>query len=60
MKKSMLAIHVATLAFSSPIRWVPSEIFPPTLLSGNGYPPSTGKAGIAAAKRAAKKRRRAK
>lgn len=62
MKKSMLAISVGMLTLASLPHFAPVEILaaPTPAPNQNGYPSANGKTGIAAAKRAAKKRRRAK
>lgn len=60
MKKSMLAISVSMLTLASLPRFSPAEIWAPPKHNQGSYPSTTGKTGIAAAKRAAKKRRRAK
>lgn len=60
MKKSMLAIAASMYALAIPVKpWGPSEILP-LLYAASGYPVSRGKTGIAASRRAAKKRRRAR
>ncbi|MFS9433271.1 hypothetical protein QNN86_02880 [Citrobacter sp. C348] len=60
MKKTMLAISVGMLTLASLPRFAPVEILAAPTPNQNGYPSANGKTGIAAAKRAAKKRRRAK
>lgn len=60
MKKSILAISVGMLTLASLPRFSPAEIWAPPKPNQGSYPSPTGKTGIAAAKRAAKKRRRAK
>lgn len=62
MKKSMLAISVGMLTLASLPRFAPVEILTAPNLppNQNGYQSANGKTGIAAARRAAKKRRRAK
>ena len=59
MKKSMLAIIVGMLTLASLPRFAPVEILAVPTPNQNGYP-SASKTGIAAVRRAAKKRRRAK
>lgn len=60
MKKSMLAIAASMYALAAPVKpWGPSELSP-LLYATNNHPVSRGKTGIASARRAAKKRRRAR
>lgn len=60
MKKSMLAIAASMYALAAPVKpWGPSEISP-LLFVDNSHPVSRGKTGVAASRRAAKKRRRAR
>lgn len=59
MKRTSIALAVMAGALASVKSWSIAEI-PPPLYTGNSYPVSGGKTGIAAARRAAKKRRRAR
>lgn len=59
MKRTSIALAVMAAACTSVKSWSIAEI-PPSLYTGNSYPVSGGKTGIAAARRAAKKRRRAR
>lgn len=60
MKRTMLAIAASMYALASPVKpWGPAEMSP-QLYAVSGYPVSRGKTGIAASRRAAKKRRRAR
>ncbi|HHA1185224.1 TPA: hypothetical protein ACOEC5_003458 [Enterobacter roggenkampii] len=59
MKRTSIALAVMAAAFTSVKSWSIAEISP-SLYIGNSYPVSGGKTGIAAARRAAKKRRRAR
>ncbi len=59
MKRTSIALAVMAGTLASVKSWNIAEI-PPSLYTGNSYPVSGGKTGIAAARRAAKKRRRAR
>lgn len=59
MKRTSIALAVMAGTLASVKSWSIAEI-PPSLNTGNSYPVSVGKTGIAAARRAAKKRRRAR
>lgn len=59
MKRISIALAVMSGTLASVKSWSIAEI-PPSLYTGNNYPVSGGKTGIAAARRAAKKRRRAR
>ena len=60
MKRTMLAIAASMYALAAPVKpWGPSEISP-LLFVDNRHPVSRGKTGVAASRRAAKKRRRAR
>ena len=59
MKRTSIALAVMAGTLASVKSWNIEEI-PPSLYTGNSYPVSGGKTGIAAARRAAKKRRRAR
>lgn len=59
MKRTSIALAVMAGTLASVKSWNIAEISP-SLYTGNSYPVSGGKTGIAAARRAAKKRRRAR
>lgn len=59
MKRTSIALAVMAGTLASVKSWSIAEITP-SLYTGNIYPVSGGKTGIAAARRAAKKRRRAR
>ncbi len=59
MKRTSIALAVMAVTLASVKSLSIAEI-PPSLCAGNSYPVSGGKTGIAAARRAAKKRRRAR
>lgn len=59
MKRTTLALAVMSTAMASIKSWSVAEISP-ALFTPHSYPVSGGKTGIAAARRAAKKRRRAR
>ncbi|HBZ0630650.1 TPA: hypothetical protein MJB77_25875 [Klebsiella pneumoniae] len=59
MKRTSIALAVMAGTLASVKSWSIAEI-PHSLYTGNSYPVSGGKTGIAAARRAAKKRRRAR
>lgn len=56
MKRTSIALAVMAVTLASVKSWNIAEI-PPSPYTGNSYPVSGGKTGIAAARRAAKKRR---